>query len=65
MTHWQISHEMQVKIADGAAATSGLLWMSAKAAEWGPILQDISFMVATFAGLVAIGYHLHNWDKRK
>jgi hypothetical protein len=56
---------MQVKIADGAAATSGIIWVSAKAAEWGPILQDLSFLVAIVAGIVAIGYHLHNWDHKK
>jgi hypothetical protein len=27
-------------------------------------LQDLSFVVAIFAGIVAIGYHLHNWDRK-
>jgi len=55
---------MQVKLADVAAATSGLVWLSAKASEWAPILQDISFLIASVAGVVAIFYHLHNWDRK-
>jgi hypothetical protein len=59
-----LSQEMQVKIADVAATASGIAWFSAKAAQFGPILQDLSFVVAIFAGIVAIGYHLHNWDRK-
>jgi hypothetical protein len=63
--NFHLTQDMQVKIADGAAAASGIIWVSAKAAEWGPILQDLSFLVAIVAGIVAIGYHLHNWDHKK
>lgn len=45
------------RVADAAAATSGIGWLASWATDALPIIQAVSGIVAIVAGCFAIAYH--------
>lgn len=50
-------HHHSTRVADAAAATSGLGWVASWATDALPIIQALAGIVAIVAGLFAIAFH--------